>query len=174
MKNLLRKAREDTRGETAIELVTTIFVMTIVLPAILVLFTTTLSSREVSHSLMSNAINTDSVQNSLNNDIQTSTAMNIVSDGSVLKLRSNDGTCKEWRLQDTNLVRATSDTAITNDSGWITVGENFAPINSEAIFAKTSTGTIGYNFNVGKASIISEFRGSATQTSASSGAGECW
>lgn len=173
MKNLLRKAREDNRGETAIELVTTVFVMTIVLPAIIALFTTTLSSREVSHSLMSNSINTDSVQNSLNNDVATSTAMN-VGDGNVLKLRSNDGTCKEWRLQDTNLVRATSETVITDDADWITVGENFAPINSEAIFTKNSTGTVGYNFKVGKASIVSEFRGSATQTSASSGAGECW
>jgi hypothetical protein len=156
-----------------IEAVTVVFVMTVILPVLIIMVTSALNTREVSTSLMANSINTTGAQTSLNNDIETASAIKIV-DGNLLNLRSQAGSCKAWKIQDGNLVRAESDTAITSDSSWLTIGEHFAPIESTDLFQKDSAGNVEYNFKVGKAAVIGELRGSASQKSASSGAGDCW
>lgn len=173
MKNLLHRIRNDNRGSTMVEAVTTMFIMTIILPVFIIMISSALNTREVSTSLMSNTLNTAGVQSSLNNDIETASAVKVV-DGNFLNLRSQDGSCKAWKIRDGSLVRASSDTVITDSSDWVAVGEYFAPIESVDLFQKDSAGTVGYNFKVGKASVVSELRGSATQSSASSGAGVCW
>jgi hypothetical protein len=156
-----------------VEAVTTVFVMTVILPVFIIMISSALNTRETATSLIENTTNTASVQASLNNDIETASAIKVV-DGNVLNLRSQDGSCKAWKLQDNTLVRAASNTAITTDSTWLSVGENFAPIESTELFRKDSVGTVEYSFKVGKASVTSEVRGSATQNAASSGSGECW
>jgi hypothetical protein len=173
MKNLLHRIRNDNRGSTMVEAVTTMFIMTVILPLFIIMISTALNTREVSTSLMSNTVNTAGVQNSLNNDIETASAVKVVA-GNFLNLRSQDGSCKAWKIKDGSLVRAASDTAITDSSNWLAVGEYFAPIESTDIFQKDSVGTVGYNFKVGKAAVMNELRGSATQASASSGSGDCW
>lgn len=173
MKHLIQRARSDNRGFTMVESVTTIFLMTIILPVFVIMISSALNTREVSNSLMSNTVNTASAQTSLNNDIETASAVKIV-DGNILNLRSQDGVCKAWKIKDGSLVRANSDAAITTDSDWLAVGEYFAPIESVDLFAENSSGAVGYNFKVGKAAVTNELRGSATPSSASSGAGDCW
>lgn len=173
MKNLLHRIRNDNRGITMVESVTTIFIMTIILPLFIVMISSALNTREAATALLSNTLNTAGAQTSLNNDIETASAVKIV-DGSFLNLRSQDGSCKAWKIKDGKLVRASSDTAITDDSDWVMIGEYFAPIESVDLFQKDSLGAVGYNFKVGKATATNDLRGSATQSSASSGSGECW
>jgi hypothetical protein len=148
-------------------------VMTVILPVFIIMVTSALNTREVSTSLMANTVNTAGVQTSLTNDVETSSAIDVV-DGNLLNLRSQDGSCKAWKIQDGNLVRAVSDTAITQDTSWLTIGEHFAPIESTDLFQKDSVGNVNYSFKVGKAAVTNELIGSATQKSASSGSGDCW
>lgn len=169
----LRKARRDNRGSTMIEAVMSVFLMTVILPLFIIMISSTLNTRETATSIMSNTLNTSAAQTSLNNDIETASASKVV-DGNVLNLRSQDGSCKAWKIKDGNLVRASSDAAITDISDWQTVGESFAPIESVDPFQADSAGAIEYSFKVGKAKVVNELRGSATQRSASSGAGDCW
>lgn len=173
MKSLLHRARSDTRGSTMVEAVTTIFIMSIILPVFIIMMVSALNTREVATAITSNTINVSAAQTSLNTDIETASAAKII-DGSLLKLRSQDGQCKVWKIQDNNLVRAASNAAITEDVSWITVGEYFAPIDSVDLFEKDSAGAVRYNFKVGKDAATNELRGSATQSSASSGSGDCW
>lgn len=173
MKNLIKRIRSDNRGSTMIEAVTTIFIMTIVLPVIVIMMSAALNSRTTADSISSNTINAVAVQNSLNNDIETASAVQIVNEN-VLNLRSQEGLCKTWKIKDGSLVRASSNTAITDTSNWLTSGEHFAPIDGDPLFHKDSVGAVGYNFQVGKAALVQELRGSAIQSSASSGSGACW
>lgn len=173
MKNLLHRMRNDNRGSSMIEAVTTVFVMTIILPVFIIMISSALNTREAATSLMANTVNTASVQTSLNSDIESASAIKIV-DGNVLNLRSQDGSCKAWKIKDGNLLRASSDTTITTESEWLTVGDDFSPIDSTSLFQKNSAGAVEYNFKIGKAAATNELKGSATQSSASSGAGDCW
>lgn len=169
----LRKARSDDRGSTMVEAVMSVFLMTVILPLFIIMISSTLNTRETANSLMSNTLNTSAVQTSLDNDIETASASKVV-EGNLLNLRSQDGSCKAWKIKDGNLVRAVSDTTITDSTNWQTIGEYFAPIDSAALFQDNSSGAIEYSFKVGKAKVTNELRGSATQRSASSGAGDCW
>lgn len=173
MKSLLHRARNDTRGSTMVEAVTTIFIMTIILPVFIIMMVSALNTREAATAITSNTINVSAVQTSLNTDVETASAVKIV-DGSMLNLRSQDGLCKAWKIDGGNLLRASSDMKITEDAPWITVGEHFAPIDSADLFEKDSSGAVRYNFKVGKDTATNELRGSATQSSASSGSGDCW
>lgn len=169
----LRKIRRDSRGATTIELITTVAVMIIILPVFIVMISSALNTREVSNSLMENTVNTLGVQTSLNNDIETASAIKIT-EGNLLNLRAQDGTCKAWKIQDGNLVRASSESQITSSTDWMKIGEYFAPIESIDLFQKDSSGIVEYNFKVGKAAVTNELHGSATQKTASSGSGDCW
>lgn len=173
MKNLLHRIRSDNRGATTIEAVTVLFVMTVILPVFIIMISSALNTREVSTSLMANTVNTAGVQMSLNNDIETASAVQVV-DGNLLNLRSQNGLCTAWKIQDGGIVRASSDVAITADSIWVKVGEHFTSIESINLFQKDSAGNVEYNFKVGKAKITSELKGSAVQKTASSGSGDCW
>lgn len=168
----LRKARSDNSGATMIEAVMSVFLMTVILPLFIIMISSTLNTRETATSIMSNTLNVSAAQTSLNNDIETASAIKVV-DGSLLNLRSQDGTCKAWKIKDANLVRAQSNAAITDSSDWQVIGEYFAPMDSKDVFQENS-GAVEYNFKVGKAKVIDDLTGSATQRSASSGAGECW
>lgn len=156
-----------------IEAVMSVFLMTVILPLFIIMISSTLNTRETATSIMSNTLNTSAAQTSLNNDIETASAIKIV-DGSLLNLRSHDGSCKAWKLKDGNLARASSDAIITDSSDWQTVGEYFAPIDSVDLFQEDFSGSIEYSFKVGKSQVTNELRGSATQRSASSGSGDCW
>jgi hypothetical protein len=156
-----------------VEAVMSVFLMTVILPLFIIMISSTLNTRATATSIMSNTVNSAAAQTSLNNDIETASAVK-VTDGNLLNLRLQDGSCKAWKLKDGNLVRASSDSTITGDSNWQTIGEHFAPIESVEPFQKDSAGTIEYNFNVGKSETTNELRGSATPNAASSGSGDCW
>lgn len=176
MNQLLRRLNKESansRGESVVELVITIAAMMVILPLFIVMISSTLNTREVSNSIMSNTVNTLAVQTSLDNDIESASAIK-VTDGSLLSLRSQDGTCKAWKINDGNLVRADSNQVITDSSEWSVVSPYFAQIDSVDVFEKDPSGSINYNFKVGKGETKSELKGSAKQKAASSGSGECW
>lgn len=173
MQHRLHKIHSDNRGSTMVEAVMSIFLMTVILPLFIIMISSTLNTRATANSIMSNTVNSAAAQTSLNNDIETASATK-VTDGNLLNLRLQDGSCKAWKIKEGNLVRASSDSAITDSSDWQTIGEHFAPIESVDSFQKDSVGTVEYNFKVGASTTTSELRGSATPNAASSGSGECW
>jgi hypothetical protein len=173
MINFIRKIKKDKRGSTTLELVTTMVIMLIVLPLMIIMISSSLNTKAVANLIMSNTLSSSGAQTSLNNDIETASAIKVV-DGEILNLRSQEGVCKTWKIQDNNLVRSQSDFKIADDSTWVIIGDNFSPLDTITIFEKDSTGTVGYNFKIGKDETVTELKGAATQSAAGSGSAQCW
>jgi len=166
-------------GFTLIEMVVAIGILMIFMPTVVGLMDIALSSSKSAEVSASNIMNSTRIKNEMNKDIKNANAISLDSSGTHLKMKLNDGSCKDWMLQGSNLEYSSNPNGPVKskeDGGnWAVAYDKVEnSLSGNLPFVYNQDNSVEYNFTLGNDLNKNDISGSVTPVVVATSPGNCW
>lgn len=178
VKKLKRMKKINKQGFSLVELVIAMGILGIFMPVVVGMMNSAITTRESAETITGNVMNSSAIVQLFNRDFEQATAMTIV-DENHIKMRTQDGTCIDWKIEDNALLTAKSNTAITEDdtTTWTTI---YDKVNTPKNFGEDGEAfaqddnTFIYDIILGDDKSTNTVAGEITPIVTSTSPGQCW
>lgn len=178
MKKIKNAQDINKQGFSLVELVIAMGILGIFMPVVVGMMNSAITTRESAETITGNVMNSSAIVQLFNRDFEQATAMTIVDENHV-KMRTQDGTCIDWKIKDNALLTAKSNTAIAEDdtTTWTTI---YDKVNTPKDLGETgetfvqNDNTLVYDIILGDDKSTNTVAGEITPIVTSTSPGQCW
>lgn len=176
--------KKNSNGFSLVEMVIAMAILSIFMPVVINLMNVSINASKTAETITSNNMNSSMISTVFEKDFKDATAAKVMNDaGTHIKLRTSNGTCKDWKVDENShelLSKSNAEGAVTEAQEWVVVHDNASVAKSDdnstllPVFVY-SGGTLTYNIEVGSENNNSKtINDSITSVVAQASQGKCW